>query len=198
LIGFFAYFKKFFYWKPTQVVGRHFTAVTLAALLFFLKNLWTVEVKSYDRPYSSIVPLVRDFSSFGCQGSKIVFSLPFSEKQYAPSEILPCGFNLNLVYLPHESDLSVKNSLGHPIHVRLEYFKENSFDFVRIQVVKKGETFLFPKENFLFDGLYLLKTPTNPKLGIQVILKGNLKNLPIGQYTITPNSVKVNQESGNK
>jgi FtsZ-interacting cell division protein YlmF len=38
-------------------------------------------------------------------------------------------------------------------------------------------------------------TPSNPRLGIQIILKGDLKNLKRGDYLITPKKMEIKNES---
>jgi hypothetical protein len=190
---FFVQFKKYFLWDSKNVFLRHFFALMFGFAMFASRNAFLVnpQTKKITREQKEIPT----FEEGGCKGSKISLSLPLKEELPRNSEILTCGFNFNLVNLNHPDVISVKNSLGHPIHVRLDFLQGQTFIFKRIQVLKDGEVFNFPKENSYEDGIYRLMTPSNPRLGIQIILKGDLKNLKRGDYLITPKKMEIKNES---
>ncbi|MFI5391540.1 MAG: hypothetical protein ACHQYQ_09275, partial [Bacteriovoracales bacterium] len=193
---FFVQFKKYFLWDSKNVFLRHFIALLLGFAMFASRNAFLVnpQTKNITRE-QKVIPT---FEEGGCKGSKISFSLPLKEELPRNSEILNCGFNYNLVHLKHPDNITVKNSLGHPIHVRLDFLQGQSFIFKRIQVLKNGEAFNFPKENYFEDGIYRLLTPSNPRLGIQIILKGGLKNLQSGEYLITPKKTEIKAKNESK
>ena len=188
LIVFFIQFKKYFLWDSSNVFRRHLVALGLAIAMIVSRNTFLVnpQLKNPTKDKKELPTFVDS----GCKGSKITFSLPLEAVLPSNSEILPCGFNFNLIQVTHENDIVVKNSLGHPIHVRLDILKDGSFVFERIQVLKDKETFEFAKTYFARDGIYRLITPSNPNLGIQIILKGDLKDLKQGEYLITPKTLE--------
>ena len=194
LVVFFLQFKKYFLWESSNVFRRHLLAIMMAIALVVVKNSLYVnpELKSKEISAKKNLPT---FEESGCKGSHISFSLPLKTPLPKNSEILPCGFNFNLLHIKHGDKIEVKNSLGHPIHVRLDYFTDGSFVFKRIQVVQNEEIFEFPKENFDQDGIYRLITPSNPRLGIQILLKGDLNNLEKGNYFITPKTFEMRNNS---
>lgn len=193
---FFVQFKKYFIWDSSNIFRRHLLALMLGMAMIVSRNAFLVNPETKIPTRAKIE--LPTFEGSGCKGSHISFSIPLKDQLPGNSEILPCGFNFNLSHINHGDKIEVKNSLGHPIHVRLDFLKEGSFAFKRIQVLQNGEIFVFPKENFEEDGIYRLITPSNPRLGIQIILKGDLKSLEKGDYLITPKAVEVKKYDESK
>ncbi len=189
LAVFFIQFKKYFIWDSSNVFRRHLLALMIGLAMIVSRNAFLVNPQ-VKLPTRAKIELPT-FEESGCKGSKVAFTIPFKKALPNNSEILTCGFNFNLIYLTHGDNIGIKNSLGHPIHVRLDFLQDGTFAFERIQVVKDRKTFIFPKDTFVRDGIYRLETPSNPRLGIQIILKGDLKNLEKGDYLITPRSLEI-------
>lgn len=196
LILFFVQFKKYFLWESSNVFRRHLVALGLAIGMIVSRDIFLVnpELKNPTKD----IKVLPTFVDSGCKGSKVAFTLPLKDALPNNSEILPCGFNFNLIHLTHGENIEIKNSLGHPIHVRLDFLQDGTFLFERIQVVKDREIFIFPKDTFVRDGIYRLETPSNPRLGVQIILKGNLKNLEKGDYLITPKAMEIKKSDESK
>jgi hypothetical protein len=186
LIVFWIYFKKYFLWDSSNVFRRHLLALIAGIAMIVSRNVFLVnpQVKKIVRE-QKVIPT---FEDAGCKGSKILFHLPLREIPPSQSEIQTCGFNFNLVRVSNK--IEVKNLFGHPLHVRLDYLQDRTFVFKRIQVLKDKDVFIFPSVE---NGIYRLMTPSNPHLGIQIILKGDLKNLQQGSYLITPKNIEMNK-----
>jgi hypothetical protein len=192
LIVFFIQFKKYFLWDSSNFFRRHLLAIGLGFAMIVSRNTFLVnpQLKNPTRD----IKILPSHEDSGCTGSKVAFTIPLKVALPSNSEILPCGFNFNLLYLNHDDNISVKNSHGHHLHVRLDFLHDGYFLFQRVQVLKNGEVFTFPKVNFMRDGIYRLETPSKPGLGIQIILKGKLKKLEEGDYLITPTILEIKEK----
>lgn len=196
LAVFFIQFKKYFLWESSNVFKRHLLALMLGIAMIVSRDAFLVNPQA--KLPKAAKKQLPTFEDSGCKGSKVTFTIPLKGVLPTNSEIKSCGFNFNLLHLTHSEGIAVKNSFGHPIHVRLDFLQNGSFVFERIQVVKNEEVFLFPRENFVRDGIYRLETPSNPRLGIQIILKGDINKLEKGDYLITPKILEIKKTDETK
>ncbi len=185
IIVFFVQFKKYFLWESSNVFRRHLLAIMCAFAMVVSRNIFLVNPQVKQIVREKIV--LPTYEESGCKGSVVQFSIPFKDSIPGNTEILDCGFNFNLVRIG-KGNIGVKNLFPHPLHVRLDFLQEKIFVFKRIQVLKPGEKFDFEAES---SGIYRMTTPSNPHLGIQIILKGDLEKLDPGIYKIGPKFIEI-------